>query len=296
MPSHNVVILQSTSRSAAQPPLNRSITPLCLLPAQAKNACDTDVRTDSNAVVVLIADTYIEQTHCRPFQSSRTFLSRQSPTSSLNNRNTRRGRRLVMSSRHSSHGGSPRGSHTSSSASYHSQQPNQQQQYLSPEDVYRMDREGNYFMETSLSYTQSRHGSSTSSTPYSDLPPHQRLPSQPFSPSSFDPYAYQAGGHASFLPPARRTTPPDDMGGCPRHSDSHGVSHRETSKENVYDRAERSQGGSPRAKGKGKEHGQTGEDRGAGSGNGRHDPSGKGNSRKASGPTSRLVSGVFIRY
>lgn len=297
MPSHNVVILQSTFRSTAQALSNRSITGFRLLPGQTKQACHINVSTDSNAAVVSTVGTYVKQSQiAAPSPQAKTLLPKQAPSPSLSIVTPRPDHKHAMSSRQSSHGGSPGGSHTPSSTSYHSQQPNQQQRYLSPTDVYRMDREGNYFADTSLSYTQSRHGSSNSSPGHSDVPPHQRLPSQSFSPSSFDPYAYQPSSHGPFFSPARRMTPPEHMEGYSRHDGSHNDSLRESPREISSDRGERSQSGFRKDKGKAKGQSQTGDDRRRSNGNGRHDPGGKSSGRNASGPANRLVSGVFIRY
>ena len=201
-----------------------------------------------------------------------------------------------MSSRHSSHGGSPRGSHTPSSASYRHQQSDQQQQYLRPEDVYRMDREGSYFGSSSVSYTQSRHGSATNSPRHSEIPPHQQLPSQSFSPSPFDSYAYQPGEEDAFLSPERRVTPPEDMRGVSRHGTSHSDPRHEVSKDFSSNTGQRSKSDSPKGKGKEREGDNGGGERRRSSGNGRHDPERNGSGRKESGPANRLVHGVFIRY
>ena len=201
-----------------------------------------------------------------------------------------------MSSRHTSNSGSPRGGHTPSSASYHSQQPSQQQQYLRPEDVYRIDRESSYLSGNAQSYNQSRHDSATSSPRHTHLPTQQRLPSHDFSPASFDPYAYQSEAQDPFLSPARRVTPPDEMAGISRHSASYTGSRCESPNDFPSGRAQRSESSSPKDKGKKRDNDNKGDDRRRSGGNGRHEPSGNGGKRKDSGPNNRLVSGVFIRY
>lgn len=202
-----------------------------------------------------------------------------------------------MSSRHSSSGGSPRGSHTPSSASYYSQQQAQQQQYLRPEDVYRMDRESSYFTSGAQSYSQSRQGSATSSPRYSDFPPpHQRLPSQAHSPSSYEQYAYQPGATDPFLSPSSRLSPPEETRGESRHSGSKSGSRRESPKDAASDRGPTSQSGSPKGKGKEREQDSHGTARRRSGGNDRRGPGGTDTNKKASGPANKLVSGVFIRY
>jgi hypothetical protein len=203
-----------------------------------------------------------------------------------------------MSSRHSSrgsHSGSPRGSHAHSSGSYQygqqQQRPqHQQQQYLSPEDVFRMEREGSYFSAASHSYTPSRHGSSTGSPHFPpEIPPHQRLPSQPISTSAYnaDPYKYAVSD--PFLSPVRRESPPQEDR---RHGSQTG-SQRESPKDDPSERSLSSKSNSPKGKGKAREEDAGGESRRQSSGNDRHAP---GDRKKTSGPGNKLVSGVFIRY
>jgi hypothetical protein len=205
-----------------------------------------------------------------------------------------------MSSRHSSHGshgGSPQGSHGHSSGSYqHGQQQQQrphhqqQQQYLSPEDVFRMEREGSYFSSASHSYTPSRHGSSTGS-PYfpPEIPPHQRLPSQPISTSTYNSDPYQYAVSDPFLSPVKRDSPPREDR---RHGSQTG-SRRESPNEDPAERSHSSKSNSPKGKGKAREEDDEGESRRRSSGNDRHAPGGR---KKTSGPGNKLVSGVFIRY
>jgi hypothetical protein len=202
-----------------------------------------------------------------------------------------------MSSRHSSHGGSPRGSHTPSSASYHSYQPSQQQQYLRPEDVYRMDRDSSYFSAADHSYAQSRHGSITNSPRHSAItPPDQRQLSHSHSPSPFDQYPYQPAGLDSPLSSSRRITPPDEICAGTRHTVTQSGSRHENPKDTGSDRGQGSSGGSPKGKGKEREREEPGEGRRR-SGNGRHDSAaGSGNRKGSAGPANKLVSGVFIRY
>ena len=198
-----------------------------------------------------------------------------------------------MSSRHSSHGESPRGGYTPSSASYHGQQGSRQQQYLHPEDVYRMDREASYFTNTSGSYAQSQHGSLGGSPRHSDIPAHQRVASQQHSPAMYNTYTYQEEMTDPFFSTARRVSPPQEIS-----TSRQGASQSGSRQESPKDYAERkysSHSSSPKGKGKEKERESSGESRKRSSASERHQ-SGDTSRRKPIGPAERLVSGVFIRY
>ena len=200
--------------------------------------------------------------------------------------------------------GSGRHSHDSSSggrtpSSYaYADQPMSGQQYLRPEDVYRLEREGGYFNATS--HSQSRHGSETTS-PRHNVSPADQTPSRhsnPHSPYIEYPYTdlsrHSSGGDSGFGS-SRRVTPPDQSSTSSRHSPT--GSHGDSPKDKEHARGSSAQG-SPKGKGKERADDRHDEATRRSSGGGRHGSGDSGSSRRTMiGPVqARLVSGVFIRY
>jgi hypothetical protein len=206
------------------------------------------------------------------------------------------------SGRHSSHDGNSEG-RTPNSYGYTDQYMSGQQ-YLRPEDVYRLEREGTYFNTTS-SYAQSRHSSDAGSPGYQQNTSqhqqsrHQSNPQSPYVEYPYTQLSRRASGEDSGLGSSRRVTPPERSTAASRHSSA--GSHRSSPPERVYSEDRSTQGASQRTE-KGKEResqrNSTSSRGGAGSGGGRHSSESAGGGRKpAMGPhQKRLVNGVFIRY
>lgn len=200
------------------------------------------------------------------------------------------------SGRHSHDGSS--GGRTPSSYAYADQMMSGQQ-YLRPEDVYRLEREGTYF--NSNSYSQSRHGSDTNSPRHSNVTPpdqtsrHQSNPRSPYIEYPYTDLSRHGSGGDSGFGASRRVTPPDQSSAGSRHSPTE--SHGNSPKDGQYARGSSAQG-SPKGKGKEREDDRHSEPSRRGSGGGRHGSrDSRGSRRGAIGPSQeRLISGVFIRY
>ena len=213
----------------------------------------------------------------------------------------------TMSDRHSSHGNSPRGNHTPYTPSYQGPE-GPPYQYLRPEDVYRLEREGSYFGQSAYSQPPSRHGSETQSPRHSTI----RSPGQHSSARSYsgDPQQQCSQGSLSrfssgddpYAPASRWVTPPDNPSPSSRHSPHSRDSAGHSPRDRVEGSARHSSGGSSPDKGKGKAKEEKRHSGGKSSSRGKHGDNdrgrgGRGGAGGAIGPSSpNLVSGVFIRY
>lgn len=201
------------------------------------------------------------------------------------------------SGRHSSHDGSSGGGRTPNSYPY-MEQTMTGQQYLRPEDVYRLEREGTYY--NSSSYSQSRHGSESHSPRQQSMGSghasrHNTSPQSPYIEYPYTQLSRHGGGSDVGANTSRRHTPPDQpySGARQDSSTSYGSSGRHDS----YSQSTITQS-SPKGKGKEKEHDRHSDSRSSRSSGGRHSSHDRGGNKKGLiGPRQeRLVSGVFIRY
>ena len=195
-----------------------------------------------------------------------------------------------MSGRHSSRGNSSRGSHDPQDTPHSDQSRSPPQQYLTPEDVYRLEREGYQPQNRHSSQTTSPRGSSMSSPGQrSYASSYSAGQSQTHGYSTTPTYSYQ---QASSLAASQGGTPSDQT--------------REQSRHSPTEKPSRSQSGSPKDSppGKGKERAKDRDEssKSRRSGDSRHSDLKRGNNRRgggggAAGPASdKFISGVFIRY
>ena len=201
------------------------------------------------------------------------------------------------SGRHSSYE-SPYGGRGLSSYAYVDQAVSDRQ-YLSPEDIYRLERDGTYF--NSYDYPHSRHGSDSNSPRHSDIIPpdkNSRHQSKPHSPYVEYPYTdlsrnSTSGSYNSYSP--KRVTPPLEAGTASRHvapeSYSGHAKHRAHGESGSIQ-------SSPKGKGKARDNDSHSDPPRKSSSRREQDNGGNASSRRTVfGPSQqRLVSGVFIRY
>lgn len=191
-----------------------------------------------------------------------------------------------MSYPHRASDTSSRGGHLPRNAPQTGGRHSPPQQFLSPDDIYRLEQEGYQPLHQYSETASSRHSSTGSpgqrsyASSYSTgEPPKQSYSTTPT-------YAYQDGTQCSL---SRREDQLDGSVGESRHS----------SKE----KSSRSQSGSPKdsppGKGKEREKESDTQSRRNESGDSRYTNSRHGGNRRGGGPGSssgKLISGVFIRY